>query len=219
MKKVFVLVSLFLLVGGFVGTSGAANLLVNPGFEAPITFDGPPFVGSWEGFYGGAGSSSNNSAIMPNTGLQSLGLSISNTPNTFAGAFQDVAGLVSGTEYTFGGWHETTSNPLSLGVEIRIEWRNSVSNTEISRTPNLTPIPLASYSLFGLTATVPVGADTARVVYAIQSFTTSPNGNGTVYVDDVSFAEVHAPVPEPSTMLLLGLGLFGLVGIRRKFQK
>jgi hypothetical protein len=209
MKKVLVLLSLFLLAGGFVGTSSAANLLFNPGFEDPITFDGPPFVGSWEGFSGG-GSSANNSALMPNTGLQSLGLSINTTPNTFAGAFQDVPGLVSGTEYTFGGWHATTSIPLSLGVEIRIEWRNSLSNTEISRTPNLTPVPLELYSPFDLTAIVPVGANTARVVYAIQSFSTSPLGNGTVDVDDVSFAEAAAPVPEPASLVLLGTGLVGI---------
>jgi hypothetical protein len=189
----------------------AANLLANPGFEDPITFDGPPFVGSWEGFNGG-GASAFNSSLMPRTGLQSLGLSISTTPNTFAGALQDVSGLVSGTEYTWGGWHATTSSPLSLGVEIRIEWRNSGSNTEISRTPNLTPIPSAAYSPFSLTAAVPVGADTARVVYAIQSFSTNPFGNGTVYVDDVSFAVV----PEPSTMALLGFGGLALVAIRRQ---
>lgn len=102
MKKVFVLLSLFLLVGGVVGTSGAANLLFNPGFEDPITFEGTSFVGSWEGFDGG-GASAYNSALMPHTGLQSLGLTITTTANTYAGAFQDVPGLVSGTEYTFNG--------------------------------------------------------------------------------------------------------------------
>jgi len=71
----------------------AANLLVNPGFEDPITSDGPPFVGSWEGFAGG-GASAFNSVVMPRTGLQSLSLSISTTPNTFTGALQDVPSLV-----------------------------------------------------------------------------------------------------------------------------
>ncbi len=192
-------------------SSFAANLVVNSGFEDPITFDGPPFVGSWEGFNGG-GASAGNSILFPRNGLQSLGLSIFQTPNTFAGAFQDIPGLAPGTEYTFAGWHATTSNPLDLGVEIRIEWRNSVSNAEVTRTPNLTPIPNAAYSPFSLTASVPVGADTARIVYAVQSFSTSPLGAGTVYLDDVSLTLV----PEPSSMALLALGGAALLLRRRQ---
>ncbi len=191
----------------------AANLFLNSSFEDLITFDGPPFVGSWEGFNGG-NASSGNSDVMPRTGALSLGVSIDNANNTFAGAFQDVSGLLAGTEYTFGGWHATPSSPLDLGVEIRIEWRNSISNTEISRTPNSTLIPSSTYSQFSMTAVVPVGADLARVVYAIQSFSTSPLGNGTVYVDDVSFTVV----PEPSTMALLSLGGLALVALRRQRQ-
>jgi hypothetical protein len=200
------------LLLSLTNSQAVVNLLVNPGFEDPITSDGPPFVGSWEGFNGGAGSASANSPVMPRSGLQSLGLSIFNTDNTFAGAFQDVAGLLSGTEYTFGGWHATSSSPLDLTAEVRIEWRNSGSNTEVSRTPNLTPVPSAAYSSFSLTAAVPAGADTARVVYAIQTFTGGPSNNGIVYVDDMSFTVV----PEPSTMALLGLGGLALAAMRRR---
>jgi hypothetical protein len=192
----------------------AANLFVNSGFEDPITSDGPPFVGSWEGFNGGAGSSSVNSVLLPRTGLQSLELSIINVNNTFAGAFQDVPVLVAGTEYNFSGWHATSSNPLDVGVDFRIEWRNIGSNTEISRTPNSTsPFgPIGTYAPFSMTAAVPVGADLARVVYAIHSFGPEPSNTGTVYVDDVSFAVV----PEPSTMALLSLGGLTLVALRRQ---
>ena len=208
--KLPVLTSLVLL--SLAASSVAADLVVNGGFEDPVTSDGPPFVGSWEAFNGGAGSSAANSAAMPRTGLQSLGLSIINIDNTFAGAFQDVAGVVPGIEYSLSGWHATISNPLDLGVEVRIEWRNSGLNTEISRTPNLTPVPTASYALFSLTAAVPVGADTARLVYAIQTFSGGPSNNGTVYVDDMSFAVV----PEPSSMILLGVGGLALAIMRRR---
>jgi hypothetical protein len=204
--KLFAVLSLSLATSSF-----AANLVVNSSFEDPITYDGPPFVGSWEGFMGG-GATAGNSSVLPRTGLQSVALSINNTPNTFAGVFQDIPGLVSGTEYTFAGWHVTPSSPLNLGVEVRIEWRNALGNNEVSRTPNLTPVPSAEYSPFSLTAAVPAGADTARIVYAIQSFSTFPLGNGTVHVDDFSFMLV----PEPSAVALLALGGAAVMFFRRQ---
>lgn len=189
----------------------AANMLANPSFEDQITSDGAPFVGFWEGFSGGAGAEAINGTVMPRTGTLHLSLSIFNTDNSFAGAFQDVPGITSGTQYTFSGWHKTPSNPLDLGVEIRIEWRDSVGNSEISRTPNFTPIPTADYTDFHLTAVAPAGADTARVVYAIQTFGAEPTNNGTVYVDDVSFV-----IPEPATASLICVAAAAALALRRR---
>jgi hypothetical protein len=96
---------------------------------------------------------------------------------------------------------------MAGGSEIRIEFRNSGSNTEVSRTPNLVPaFTQGQYQQWSLPAVVPAGADTARLVYAIQSF-----GGATtqlLYVDDVSFT------PEPASLALLGLG--GLTLLRRR---
>jgi hypothetical protein len=189
-------------------SAGAANLVVNAGFEDPVTTDGPPFVGFWEAFTS-AGSTSGNSTTLPRTGLQSLELSIVNTDSTFAGAFQEVT-VIPGVEYTFSGWHASLSSPLDLGTEVRIEWRNSLG--EVARTPNVSPVPTSVYSLFELTAEVPAGADIARMVYAIQTFGGEPSNNGTVYVDDVSFALV----PEPSSLILLGAGGLALALMRRR---
>jgi len=115
-----------------------------------------------------------------------------------------VPGLTPGDNVEFSGWHLSLLD--SGGIEIRIEWRDSVNDVEITRTPNLTPTPGAQYEPFSLPAVVPAGADTARVVYAIQSFGAGPNQ--LVRVDDLSF------VPEPASLALLSLG--GLAMLRRR---
>jgi hypothetical protein len=195
--------------------ASAQNLLANPSFEQPITMDGPPFVGFWEGFAGPPTSSASNSTASPRTGAQNLDLTITATPNTFTGVFQDVVGLTPGMPATWSGFHRTPTSPTAFGVavEYRIEWRNSVTNLEVSRNQLTEPLPTDAYAPFSITAPVPVGADTARVVYAIQTFGGEPNpgDTGTVFIDDVSFTVI----PEPSAIALAGLGSVGLLRRRR----
>lgn len=188
--------------------AGAQNLLANPGFEDPVTYDGAPFVGSWEAFSGGPGASAANAAANPRTGASHLDLNIANTDNTFAGVFQDVP-VTPGRTYTLAGWNRTPSSPLDLDAEVRIEWRSAAADAEVARTPNLNPLPGPAYAPFALTATAPANADLARVVYAIQTFTGGPTNNGQVFVDDLSFAAV----PEPGAVVLIGFS--GIGALRR----
>lgn len=213
MRSTMALGGLTSLALALAAAPASANLLVNPSFESPVTADGPPFIGSWEAFNGGAGSSSNNSTNSPRTGAQSLELSITGVNNTFAGAFQDVGGLVPGQNAILSGFHQTTTATLGVASEYRIEWRNSVSDTEVSRTPNVTVGPvLNQYTPWSVLAVVPAGADTARVVYAIQTFGGEPNpgDTGVVHVDDVSFV-----VPEPTTLAAFA-GASLVLGRRRR---
>ena len=184
--------------------ASAANQLVNPGFEDPVTSDGAPFIGFWEAFNGGGTATSNNSTITPRSGAQDLRLEILNSNNNFAGAFQDVA-VTAGSPALWSVWHMSPSSPFDVGVEMRIEWRNSVSNTEISRTPNSVIVPTNQYTQFSVASTVPAGVDIARLVYAIQSFGPEPTNYGIVFVDDAFFDAV----PEPASVALLGLGAIG----------
>lgn len=194
-----------------LASTASANLLANPGFEDPITSGPGPFVGRWEPFNSPTGAGAGNSADNPRTGLLSLNMNIVATDNAFAGAFQDVAGLTAGSPVEFSAWYATPSNPLDLTFEARIEWRNSVTDTEVSRTPNFTTPPGSAYTQFTLPATVPVGADVARVVFAVQTFTPEPTNTGIVYVDDASFVVV----PEPASAGLLA-GLVGTFVLRRR---
>lgn len=195
-------------------TASAANLLANPGFDDPITFEGTQFVGSWEGFSGGANALAANSASSPRSGAMHLILSITNADNTFAGAFQDVVGLVPGQPAVFSGWHKAVG-PLQADPEFRIEWRNSITNQEVSRTNAPLPTLTADYAPFSLAAPVPPGADTARVVYAIQTFSGPPGNSAIVFIDDTSF-----DVPEPATMMLCAAGgLVLAIGRRRRIER
>lgn len=188
--------------------TASAGVLGNAGFEDDIFGDFPPVSGSWVSFSADGdqfmgGDVAFSSTAMARTGARSMELGIT-VANVFAGAFQDVTGLSAGQEWTFAGWHKSLG--VAGGTEIRIEWRDSVSDSEISRTGNLAPTVGTDWEEFALTDFVPVGADSARIVYAIQSF--GAGIDQSVFVDDVTF------IPAPGALALLGLG--GLTAARRR---
>jgi hypothetical protein len=199
-----------LTFGSLALSSAQAFVLANPGFEseAPLVDDGNG-IGKWNAFSDGSvGNQFSNSTVNPRNGAQSLRLEMANADG-FAGVFQDVPVLAGGM-ITYSGWH-TLSSGNAGGSEIRIEFRDSVGNTEVSRTGNLAPVIGDTYEEFSLIETVPAGADTARVVYAIQSFGAAPPQ--VVDVDDMSVSG-SAVVPEPSASLLALLCVVGFAARR-----
>ena len=185
------------------------NKLSNAGFETPIADTEDPFVGRWQPFSNGP--TSETGMQMPRTGDSALEMTFVDQGGAFAGAFQDVPVSFNnaGNRWWFSGWHKLLAGDPG-GTEIRIEWRDSVNDVEITRTPNATPTLSSDYEEFILSDLIPAGANIARVVYATQSF--GGVTNQTVLVDDLNFNNI----PEPASFSLLALAGLALVARRRR---
>ena len=209
MFKRLLSVFIFFCVLSSVPLESGVNLLGNPGFEDPMP-------GPWVGF---AGSSSGGEAVaivldnpfMPRSGEKHAELAIFDFDEAFAGVYQDVAGFEPGQLVRFSGWHKKAFDPLDITVEIRIEWLSGPMGVEIGKTENINDIPDDAYGEFSLTGKVPVGADKARAVYAIQTYAMDPTNSGIVYLDDMELVIV----PEPTSLTVLAL-LGIVVGCSRR---
>jgi len=189
------------------------NQVVDPSFEGTITFDGGPFVGTWEGFSGGPGApTADFTTNMPRAGgAQSLELNLDDA-NGFAGAFQDIEipAFAIGSTFWYSGWHKAGTGSVLGGSEIRVEWHDG--SGEFDRTTASDQPIAGQYTEFVLSDTIPAGTEIARVVYNIQSFGAAPPQQ--VFADDLNFN--HNGVPEPSTIALVGLSGVALLALRRR---
>lgn len=112
----------------------------------------------------------------------------------------------------YGGTSITaTFDPHTTAVAtdvFNLRYNDNITVTVIDDTGSHTynvAVTNPNYSFFGLTTDVGY----------IDSITFTP-GVSWVGLDNFSYGDAGAPVPEPSTILLVGVGLLGLVGYSRK---
>lgn len=172
------------------GTTGYANLLLNPGFESGLS--------SWTQF----GSGTATEAWAARSG--SLGLAFYGWDAGGGGVYQDVsAGGVS--NYTFTVYAFQDANWPSRTVEVKLEFFDSGFTLLASTSKVVTSgTSWQQLSIAGQSA-----AGTAYV-RPVMAFGAGSTGGGAFKWDDSDLTSSPLAIPEPAAVSLIGLGVLVL---------
>ena len=195
-------VALVLTLVATIGPATAANLLVNPGFESPVTPQAPPeYYGAgdgWTSFGGGIFTINSTVGVPPNTGDQLVKM----FGGCCSGAWQQFPCL-PGQLWNGGVWMRNDSlDPMGLGqvAAVNIEWIQADGNTQSTIIPFISngtftaaDAPADVWTLQTITGTAPADAAFARFVIITGDF--QPGGPaGAPFYDD-AFFEVDESIP------------------------
>jgi hypothetical protein len=131
-------------------------------------------------------------------------------------SFLDGIDSGAGSNDLFHGWELAISNSGSANIQdVDRFWDNGVDSNPSSNSNNLT-----LSGLTGLTDTTVTFTLTSNLATGYDSGTDTYSGGGSgarhTILDDITLTGAIAPVPEPSTTALLGLGGLALLRRRRK---
>ncbi|MGD9950788.1 MAG: PEP-CTERM sorting domain-containing protein [Desulfobulbus sp.] len=202
MKKLLLPTIISFLVAGFA-SSASANLIVNGSFENPAlskkSWHVYTSIDGWNADYGRI-EVQNNAAGSPYDGAQFVELD-----SNYNSVMSQTLSTNSGQTYLLEFAYSPRPNVNYSSNIIDVFWNGTslTSNTGISADGGKTTI----WSLLNFTVT---GTGSDKLTFKALGISDSLGG----YIDAVSLESV--PVPEPATMLLMGVGMFGIAGALRR---
>jgi hypothetical protein len=119
----------------------------------------------------------------------------------YSDAISQAISTIPGQSYTISFWLANVS--VDPSNSFQVQWGGTIIQT------------LSNQDAFGYTdytSTVQATASSEQLAFLAW------NNTGVFYLDDVSVNGSSASVPIPPNVLLLGSGLIGLVGVRRRFK-
>ncbi len=191
----------------------AANLIINPGFEAGTdsTADGWMQIPHTNPL---ANSVVERTTTDTHSGSYAMRLSYANPSSGAVGSTtelrQIVTGITPGENYDVSFYLKRVG-ALGTGTVINADIQFRTGTTVKSTVPLSTSGLNETWQLFSFTDLVaPDDVDNIRFSIRVVGGAVS-NAAATLLIDDVSFSQV----PEPATLSLVGLGILGLVRRRR----
>ena len=112
-----------------------------------------------------------------------------------------------GVQYTYSLW-AVADKAYTGNFYMRLAWYDGGSLLSTDAEDKAIGTSYAQYTLTGV---APAGADTVRAIFGANTTT-----DLTFKCDDAAIDGTGTPIPEPTSMLLLGSGLVGLLGFSRK---